>query len=242
MVAAGLDVARLNFSHGTYDAHRQWAAWVREAAAEHGRAVAVLQDIQGPRIRVGTFPGGSVTLVEGERMTLVDGNGVGDAHRVFVQHLASADLAAGDRILLADGLIEVQVVDRDGGSVSAVVNTGGVLGDHKGAAFPGVHLGLPAITEKDVRDLAFGREIGVDLVAASFVESAADIAAVREVVDDTPVVAKIERVAAYANLEDILGAADGAMVARGDLGVELGFEPLPRAQKEQSTMNVYLGA
>lgn len=232
MVGAGMDVARLNFSHGTYDTHRQWSAWVREAAAEHGRAVAVLQDIQGPRIRVGTFPGGSVELSSGDLIELFDGNGQGDEHRVFVQHLASADLSAGDRVLLSDGLIEVQVLERNGDVVSAVVREGGTLGDHKGAAFPGIHLGLPVITDKDREDLIFGQEIGVDIVAASFVESGADIALVREIVGDTPVIAKIERVAAYANLEDILAQADGAMVARGDLGVELGFEPLPRAQKE----------
>ncbi|MDX1690495.1 MAG: pyruvate kinase [Acidimicrobiia bacterium] len=232
MVGAGMDVARLNFSHGTYDTHRQWAGWVREAAAEHGRAVAILQDIQGPRIRVGTFPGGSVDLTAGERVSLADGNGQGDEHLVYVQHLAAADLSPGDRVLLADGLISLQVVEREGDRVSAVVREGGSLGDHKGAAFPGVHLGLPAITEKDREDLQFGQEIGVDIVAASFVESGSDITAVREIVGETPVVAKIERVAAYANLADILSLADGAMVARGDLGVELGFEPLPRAQKE----------
>jgi pyruvate kinase len=224
MVGAGLDVARLNFSHGTYDTHRQWTQWVREASEEHGRAVAVLQDIQGPRIRVGTFPGGSVELHSGDRVTLVDGNAIGDEHRIFVQHLGAADLSVGDRILLADGLIDVQVIDRDDGLIIAEVREGGVVGDHKGAAFPGIHLGLPAITDKDRADLAFGQEIGVDLIAASFVESGADIAAVREIAGDTPVVAKIERVAAYANLSDILEAADGAMVARGDLGVELGFE------------------
>jgi len=232
LVAAGMDVARLNFSHGTLETHEQWAAWVREAAEEHGRAVAVLQDIQGPRIRVGTFPDGRVELRTGERVTLVDGEEEGSSRRVFVKHLAAAGLSRGDRVLLADGLIELQVNRRLAGGVSALVQQGGTLADHKGAAFPGAHLDLPAVTEKDRVDLAFGRRIGIDLVAASFVVSSADIAAVREVAGDAPVIAKIERAAALDNLGAILAAADGAMVARGDLGVEIGYEPLPRIQEE----------
>jgi pyruvate kinase len=232
MVRAGMDVARLNFSHGDHETHAQWLRWVREAAEEAGRAVAVLQDIQGPRIRVGTFPGGAVALEEGAEVTLVDGDGVGGPELVYVQHLADAGLEPGDPVVLFDGLIPLVVVDRSGERVRARVLESGILSDHKGAAFPGAHLGLPAVTDKDRVDLAFGREIGVDIVAASFVESAADILAVREIVAQTPVVAKIERLAAYTNLEGILTAADGAMVARGDLGVELGYEPLPRVQKE----------
>jgi len=232
LVAAGMDVARLNFSHGTYETHREWLGWVRRAAEARGRAVAVLQDIQGPRIRVGTFPGGSVELAAGSEVTLVDGDEEGSAALVYVQHLADAGLGPGDRVLLFDGLIPLEVVAGEGERVTARVVESGVLSDHKGAAFPGAHLGLPAITDKDLRDLEFGQEIGIDIVAASFVESGDDIRAVRRVVGDVPVVAKIERVAAYANLDDILEVADGAMVARGDLGVELGLEPLPMAQKE----------
>ncbi len=232
MVAAGLDVARLNFSHGTYETHAQWTRWVREAADAHGRAVAVLQDIQGPRIRVGTFPGGSIRLTGGQLVRLRDGNELGDGSVVYVQHLAAADLETGDRILLADGLIEVRVISIEQEAVLAEVVQGGVLGDHKGAAFPGTRLDLPAVTDKDLQDLAFGVEIGIDIVAASFVESARDIDAVRAAVGDTPIIAKIERSAGYANLADILAVADGAMVARGDLGVEIGYESLPRAQKE----------
>jgi len=232
LVAAGMDVARLNFSHGTHESHRQWLTWVRKAAEEHDRAVAVLQDIQGPRIRVGTFPGGEVELRTGGRVTLVDGEGEGNARRVFVQHLGAAGLSRGDRVLLADGLIELRVTRRVDGGVSAVVDQGGALADHKGAAFPGAHLDLPAVTDKDRADLAYGRSIGVDLVAASFVVSPDDIAAVRAVAGNVPVIAKIERAAALGNLAAILAAADGAMVARGDLGVEIGYEPLPRIQKE----------
>jgi pyruvate kinase len=232
LVAAGMDVARLNFSHGTHEAHGRWLQWVRRAAAEQGRVVAVLQDIQGPRIRVGTFPGGWVELPTGARMTLLAGDGEGGPRRVFVQHLEAAGLGRGDRVLLSDGLIEARVTRRVAGGVGAVVVQGGILSDHKGAAFPGAALGLPVVTEKDRADLAFGKAIGVDLVAASFVVSASDIAAVRAVAGDIPVIAKIERGAALDNLAAILAAADGAMVARGDLGVEIGYAPLPRIQKE----------
>ena len=232
LVAAGMDVARLNFSHGTHESHAHWLDWVHAAAEEQGRAVAVLQDIQGPRIRVGTFPEGRVELRTGGRVTLLDGGEEGSARRVFVQYLAAAGLGRDDRVLLSDGLIELRVTRRVAEGVAAVVVQGGMLGDHKGAAFPGARLGLPVVTDKDRIDLAFGREIGVDLVAASFVVSPDDIAAVRAVAGDVPVIAKIERGAALDNLGAILAAADGAMVARGDLGVEIGYEPLPRLQKE----------
>jgi pyruvate kinase len=232
LVAAGMDVARLNFSHGSHETHGRWLEWVRAAAGEQGRPVAVLQDIQGPRIRVGTFAGGWVELRTGARITLLDGEGEGSARGVFVQHLARAGLAKGDRVLLSDGLIEVRVTRRVAEGVGGVVVQGGILSDHKGAAFPGARLGLPVVTDKDRADLAFGREIGVDLVAASFVVSPDDIAAVRAVAGDVPVIAKIERAAALDNLPAILAVAAGAMVARGDLGVEIGYEPLPRIQKE----------
>ncbi len=202
------------------------------SAEEQGRAVAVLQDIQGPRVRAGTFPGGKVELRTGGRVTLIDGEGEGDAHRVFVRHLGAAGLSRGDRVLLADGLIEVRVTRRVAGGVAGVVDQGGMLADHKGAAFPGARLDLPAVTDKDRADLAYGRRIGIDLVAASFVISPDDIAAVRAVAGNVPVIAKIERAAALDNLAAILAAADGAMVARGDLGVEIGYEPLPRIQKQ----------
>jgi pyruvate kinase len=232
MVAAGLDVARLNFSHGTHESHRQLVEWVRSASNEHGRAVAVLQDIQGPRIRVGTFPGGAVELEAGSRVRLRDGDGESSGSDVYVQHLAAASLGPGDRVLLSDGLITLVIVDADDDECLAEVVEGGVLSDHKGAAFPGVGVSLPAVTEKDEGDLAFGRKLGVDMVAASFVTSGDDIRRVREIAGDVPVIAKIERAAAYTNLAEIVAVADGAMVARGDLGVELGFEPLPRVQKD----------
>lgn len=232
MVAAGMDVARLNFSHGTHETHAVAFEAVRAAAKEHGRTVAVLQDIQGPRVRVGTFPGGSIELRAGQRVRLEDGGGECTPGTIFVQHLAAVSPQEGQRVLLADGMVVLHVRDVDASGVYAEVMEGGVLSDHKGAAFPGAGAGLPAITEKDEADLAFGRELGVDLIAASFVTSGADIRTVKALAGDTPVIAKIERAEAYTNLDDIVIAADGAMVARGDLGVEIGFEPLPRIQKE----------
>ncbi|HAX82560.1 MAG TPA: pyruvate kinase, partial [Actinobacteria bacterium] len=231
MITAGLDVARLNFSHGDHASHRRMIELVRAAAGERDRAVAILQDIQGPRIRVGTFPDGSVDLVTGSRVRLLPGAGEGDAGRVFVRQLAAMRLKPGDRVLCADGMIVLAVVS-PGEEVMAEVVTGGRLADHKGVAVPGVEVHLPAVTSKDKADLAFGREMGIDLVAASFVTKGEDIRRVRAVAGDVPVIAKIERAEAVTNLGDILAEADGAMVARGDLGVELGFEPLPRVQKE----------
>ena len=232
MVEVGMDVARLNFSHGTHESHAALISAVRAAASTHDRAVAVMQDIQGPRIRVGTFEGGTVEIETGSDIRLVAGGVEGDASVVRVQHLEKVRLEEGATVLLSDGLIRLEVTSVGGDTVTARVIEGGTLSNHKSVAFPGAPLGLGAITEKDVADLAFGLELGVDIVAASFVTSADDITRVKSIVGDIPVIAKIERVAAYENLDDILSAADGAMVARGDLGVELGIAPLPRVQKD----------
>lgn len=227
-----MDVARLNFSHGTHDSHAALISAVRDAAEEHDRAVAVMQDIQGPRIRVGTFPSGGVDLVEGAEVRLVPGSGEGTESVIEVSHLDRVRLEVGSSVVVSDGLILLEISEVGSDGATARVVTGGLLRDRKGAAFPGAELDLPAITDKDVADLEFGREQKVDVVAASFVTSGADIGKVRSIVGDVPIIAKIERVAAYEHLDDILAVADGAMVARGDLGVELGIAPLPRAQKE----------
>lgn len=227
-----MDVARLNFSHGDYDSHRQFAEWVRKAAAEQHKPVAVLQDIQGPRIRVGTFGGGSVTLEPGAKVVLRPGEAEGTAAEVFIENLQVARLEPGRRVLMSDGLISVDVIEWDGEVARAEVVEGGVLHDHKGVAFPGSVVDMPAVSEKDVADLAFGRTLDVDYVAASFVSSALDVKRVKNLVPGTPVIAKVESVVGYENLNEILEVADGTMVARGDLGVELSFEAVPRAQKE----------
>ncbi len=233
LVGAGMDVARLNFSHGSLDTHRRFVDWVRQASESHGRAIGILQDIQGPRIRVGTFPSGSIELKKGEEVTLRPGDGEAGAGEINVDLLAQAeDLDRGHKVLLADGLIRLEVADVSGDRVKTRVVFGGKLSDHKGVAFPDTQLDLPAVTDKDQRDLEFGEELGVDLVAASFVASGADVSMVRKLAGGLPVIAKIERVAAYHNLEDILDEADGAMVARGDLGVEMSLQKLPMVQKE----------
>jgi len=232
LVAAGMNVARLNFSHGDHPGHRRFLEWVRAASARREVPVAVLQDIQGPRIRVGTFPGGSVTLEPGARVELVPGEDEGTAERIHVGHLDRASLTAGARILVSDGLIVLEVEEWNGERATVRVVEGGDVRNHKGVAFPGIPVDVPIVSAKDEEDLAFGREIGVDLVAASFVSSGPDLQRVKELVPDTPVIAKIESAVGYGNLDGILDEAHGIMVARGDLGVELSFESVPRAQMD----------
>ena len=232
LVAAGMDVARLNFSHGDYKTHRQLADWVRAASTEEGRVVALLQDIQGPKIRVGTFAGGSCELVTASDVRLIAGEGEGDCDTVYINypHLVD-DIQPGERVILADGLIRLEVTGHAPHGLRAKVLIGGTLGDHKGVAFPQSELRMPAITDKDRRDLTFGRELGVDMVAASFVRSAADVRLVAELAgDDTPIVAKIELAAGYQNLDGILDITPAIMVARGDLGVQLPLERIPLIQ------------
>jgi pyruvate kinase len=232
LVAAGMNVARLNFSHGDHATHEEFLGWVRRASEELEEPVAVLQDIQGPRIRVGTFSDGQVELIPGEDVVLVPGEGEGTASRVPIAHLDDADLAAGAPVLMSDGLVALEVVTHRGSDVVARVIHGGVLRSNKGVAFPGTLLRIPAVTEKDEDDLRFGTSIGVDLVAASFVSSGADIRRIRQLAPGTPVIAKIESAVGYGNLDDIIEEAHGTMVARGDLGVELSMESVPRAQKD----------
>ncbi|MEN8113675.1 MAG: pyruvate kinase [Actinomycetota bacterium] len=232
MIAAGLNVARFNFSHGTVDDHRRRHEWVRAAAADLDVPVATMQDIQGPKIRVGTFAGGSIDLEQDSIVTLLPGEGEGSDSTVHIAYLEYVNLKPGARVLLADGMIRLEVIEASADGARARVVMPGTLLDHKGAAFPGCDTDVPVITDKDVEDLAIGREIGFDLVAASFVSCGADIRRIREHVGDVPIIAKIESAVGYDNLDDILTEADGAMVARGDLGVELNLESVPRAQKE----------
>ncbi len=233
LVEAGMDVARLNFSHGDHDLHRQVFHWVREAADETGRNVAILQDIQGPKLRVGEFPGGSVDLQSGSSVVLTAGTATGSDSVIPIdyEHLTD-DLAPGRTVLLADGLIVLTVTAIDEEAVTARVDVGGVLGDHKGVAFPDTDLRVPSVTPKDREDLAFGRELRFDYVAASFVRTGADVRLVRELAGAVPVIAKVELAVAYRNLDDIISEAAGIMVARGDLGVQLPLERIPLIQAD----------
>ncbi|HXH06898.1 MAG TPA: pyruvate kinase, partial [Vicinamibacterales bacterium] len=238
LVGAGVDIFRLNFAHGTADEHAAAVERIRRAEARADRPVAVLQDLAGPKIRTGRLAGGQpLVLAEGDRLRLEVGDGEGGPGRIFTAHAPLVEaLKPGDRLLLDDGRIELQVAAAARGAVDTVVVHGGRLGEHRGINAPGVVLPGSALTAKDEADLRLGLELGVDFVALSFVQAAADLQRARRAVEGAgrPValVAKIERPAAVEHLEEILDACDAVMVARGDLGIELPLERVPRIQKE----------
>jgi pyruvate kinase len=231
LVEAGLNVARINFSHGTHQQHAATIALVREVADEMGRPVAILGDLQGPRIRIGDLPA-SRDLEDGSDLILVpEGEERGEEVPVTYENL-SKDVHVGDRILINDGLIELVVLDVTGSRVTSRVLHGGKLSSHKGMNLPGVQVSAPSITDKDREDVAFAVQQDLEYVALSFVRRAQDIAELRTLIPkSTLVVAKIEKDSALENIETIVRASDGIMVARGDLGVELPFEEVPYAQK-----------
>jgi pyruvate kinase len=237
LVAAGVDVFRLNFSHGTPASHADVFRRLRAAARNANRHVAIMQDLAGPKIRTGRLAGGrDVQLREGQRLRLETGEGEGDAHRIFTAYAPLArNVRPGDRLLLDDGKIELEVERSDGRAVEAIVSNGGLLGERKGIAAPGVPLPEGALTDRDVADLKFGLDLGVDLVALSFVQSAADVLQARRVMQEAgqnaSIIAKIERPVAVDRIEEILEASDAVMVARGDLGLELPLERVPTVQK-----------
>jgi pyruvate kinase len=238
MVHAGVDVFRLNFSHGTHDSHAESFARIREMARDAGRHVGIMQDLSGPKIRTGPLAGDRpLPLTAGETLVLAAGYAPSQPGRIFTPYaelIASAK--SGDRLLLDDGRIELRVLGRSAVGLEVAVVHGGPLGAHKGINAPGVALPPSALTDKDIGDLQFGLELGVDFVAVSFVQTPDDVARARRIVEaagrTTPVVAKIERPAALENLDAILKIAQGVMVARGDLGLEMPLEQVPRAQKQ----------
>jgi pyruvate kinase len=238
LVDAGVDVFRLNFSHGTHESHAECVANIRAVAERAGRHVAIMQDLSGPKIRTGPLDGNQpLELKEGDTLMLCAGTSPGAPGRVFTPYAELVHSAKpGDRLLLDDGRIELRVVDRSADGLKTVVVHGGRLGAHKGINAPGVALPPSALTDKDVADLQFGLGLGVDLIALSFVQTAGDVARARALIDRaghaTPLVAKIERPAAVENLAEILDVAQGVMVARGDLGLEMPLEQVPRVQKE----------
>ena len=237
LIKAGVDVFRLNFSHGTQEQHQAVFRRIRRIAGALRANVCVLQDLQGPKIRVGRLKGGGpVPLERGKVLTITTHSLLGDARRVSTTYRAlPKDVQSGDRILLDDGLLELRVLSKTSDSVRCEVTVGGPLGEHKGINLPGVLVSAPALTAKDRRDLAFGLKLGVDAVALSFVRRAADVESVRRIVRRrrlaTPIIAKIEQPEAVEELAQILRAADGVMVARGDLGVEMPPEQVPVLQK-----------
>jgi pyruvate kinase len=237
MVRAGMDVARLNFSHGTHADHRLVIERIRSVEARVGKPVAILQDLQGPKIRLGVFEGGGASLRRGDPFLLTTLPVGGSAQRASISYEGFArDVKPGDRVLVDDGRIQLEVEGVDGEEVRCRVEVGGVVRDHKGVNLPRTALRLPALTEKDREDLEFGLRHGVDYVGVSFVRSAADVLEVREFVNehrsDAQVVAKLERPEALGCLDEILAATTAVMVARGDLGVEMPLEEVPVAQKE----------
>ncbi|MGZ3447537.1 MAG: pyruvate kinase, partial [Myxococcaceae bacterium] len=234
MVASGMDVARLNFSHGSAAEHRGRAEAVRRESRRAGRNVAILQDLQGPKLRLGVFAEGRVELVAGESVLLVTRRGVVGSPRLIPVPLPSLarDCSAGDPVLLDDGRVRLRVRRRRGADVEAEVEVGGPISDHKGVSLPGAAVSVPAFTPKDRRDAALGRALGVDLVAMSFVRTAQDVErARRHLAPGTPLIAKMEKPQAIEAMEEIVRSADGVMVARGDLGVELPLEQVPGIQK-----------
>jgi pyruvate kinase len=237
LIEAGVDVVRLNFSHGTHDEHAASYAAVRRIAAALHRPVAIMQDLQGPKIRTGLLAGGNpVTLLEGATFRITTEEIVGTAEQVSTTYTdLPADVRPGDRILLDDGHLELRVTAIDQNEVVTRVIHGGLLREHKGINLPGVKVSSPALTEKDLEDLAFGVALGVDYVALSFVRTPHDIrtarGALKRLKAATPLIAKIEKPEALDDLAGIIDAADGVMVARGDLGVELTPERVPGAQK-----------
>ena len=238
LIGAGVDVFRLNFSHGTHDTHAEVYARIRAAAERSGRLVAVMQDLSGPKIRTTALEGGGpITLAEGHELRIRGGDGVGRPGLIFTPYAELVRSAhPGDRLLLDDGRIELRVTDAHGDELVTTVVNGGPLGQHKGINAPGVALPASALTPKDAADLRFGLTLGVDYVALSFVQTADDVQRARDVMaaagKRVPLIAKIERPAAMQNLDAILELAQAVMVARGDLGLEMPLERVPRVQKE----------
>ena len=243
LVDAGVDVFRLNFSHGTHDSHGATADRIRRAAASAGRPVAILQDLGGPKIRTGRLAGGTpLSLKAGERLTIEVGDFAGEPGRISteVAELPSA-LRPGSVLLLDDGRIQLKVVSTTDRTIETTVVDGGELGERKGVNAPGVALPLSGVTDKDLDDLRFGVAKGVDFIALSFVQSAGDLARAREALrgagaPSIPLMAKIERPQAVEHLEEVVQASDAIMVARGDLGLEIPLERVPQIQKRATSV------
>jgi len=236
MIDAGMDVARLNFSHGDLTGHKRSLDMVRRLAGGGGKHLAVMADLQGRKIRLGTFENGSVELKKGDNFVLTARKTVGNSKAASTNYAGlHRDVKKGHRIFLNDGLVELEVLAVSGKDVHTKVREGGVVGDRKGVNLPDVTVSASGITSKDRRDLKAALEWAVDMVALSFVRSAGDIEIVKSIMkrsgSDIPVIAKIEKHEAVSNLDEIMESADGVMVARGDLGIEMPLEEIPLLQK-----------
>ena len=236
LVDAGMDVARLNLSHGTHAEHEAVYRMVREASDESGHGVGIFADLQGPKIRLGWFREGSARLQTGQSFTITTREVSGDNEIASTTYEGlPGDVGAGDQILIDDGKVRLRVVEVEGTEVHTTVMVGGRVSDHKGINLPGVPVSVPALSEKDVEDLRWALHLTVDFIALSFVRSAKDVEDVRRVMREEgvmlPVIAKIEKPQAIDNLDEVIKAFDGFMVARGDLGVECPLEDVPFLQK-----------
>ncbi len=237
LIEAGVNVVRLNASHGTQDEHEAKIIAVRRISEEMGISTGILMDLQGPKIRLGRFGGGGCVLTAGSRfqLTVKEVEGNCETATVGYQRFAE-DVTAGDRVLLNDGTVELRVIDTDGISARCEVVTGGWIGDRKGVNLPGVQVSTPSLTKKDMSDLQFALSHGIDMVALSFVRKRDDILRLRLFLEqqdqNLPIIAKIEKPEAYENVDQIMEESDGVMVARGDLGVEVALEKVPCMQKD----------
>ncbi|MCG0284702.1 pyruvate kinase [Streptomyces sp. PSAA01] len=236
LIEAGMNVARFNMSHGTHPEHEERYHRVRKASEETGHAVGVLADLQGPKIRLETFKDGPVELVRGDEFIITTEDVEGDRTICGTTYKGlPADVSKGDQILINDGNVELRVTAVEGSRVRTIVIEGGVISDHKGINLPGAAVNVPALSEKDVDDLKFALRMGCDMVALSFVRDASDVRDVHRVMDEVgrrvPVIAKVEKPQAVANMAEVVAAFDGVMVARGDLAVEYPLEKVPMVQK-----------
>lgn len=238
MMLAGMNVARFNFSHGSHEEHARRIAMVREAARAVKRPVAIMLDNKGPEMRLGNFEGGKTVLTQGQSFTLTTRDIVGNNSGASVNHKhLHEEISPGDMILLSDGLISLKVESISGQDILTTVQNSGTISDRKRVAAPGVYVKLPLLSEQDVADIQFGIEQGIDFIAASFVQRAGDILAIRKLLEEAGVqnkidiIAKIENAEGVKRIDEILKVADGIMVARGDLGVEIPVEEVPLVQK-----------
>jgi pyruvate kinase len=241
LIDAGMNMARLNLSHGSHEEHQKRLDLVRSAAKKANKAVAILVDLQGPKIRLGKFSSGPHELSRGDTFTITTDDIAGTKEKVGTTYKGlPGDCKAGDTIMIDDGKVSVQVVQVKGSDVITKVIQPGMVSNNKGINLPGVAVSLPALSEKDIADLRWGLKAGVDFIALSFVRNAADIKDVHKIMEEVgikvPVIAKIEKPQAVENLQEIVDAFDGIMVARGDLGVELPIEDVPMVQKRCITM------
>lgn len=237
LISSGMNAARLNFSHGTYEEHGKRIELVKKLRKYTNKPIAIILDTKGPEIRTGNFKNGGVELLEGQKYTLTTRSLEGDESICSVSYeKLHEDLKPGSRVLISDGLIELMVENIEGQDIHCTVVNGGPVGNHKNINVPNASINLPAITEKDVNDIRFGIQNGIDIIAASFVRKAADVLAIRKVLEDygglgIQIVSKIENQEGVDNIDEIIRLSDGIMVARGDLGVQIPVEEVPIVQK-----------